>query len=97
MASLAPLTVASLATTGNLNVTGTASTGLLTTAGLNNTSNLPITGTSTLIGLATANTGIDVVGNKVINFGSDQTKATNAGSIGYQIVTPGLWICMVGD
>ena len=36
--------------------------------------------------LATASTGIDVLGNKVINFGSDQTKAT-AGSIGYQIMT----------
>ena len=89
MASLAPLTVASLATTGNLNVTGTASTGLLTAAGLNNTGNLAITGTSTLTGLATVSTGINVLGNKVINFGSDQAKATNAGSIGYQSETPG--------
>lgn len=89
MASLTPLTVANLATTGTLSGSGTASTGLLTAAGLNNTGNLAITGTSALTGLATTSAGINVPGNKTVNFGSDQSKATNAGNIGYQLTTFG--------
>lgn len=89
MASLAPFTVTSLATTGNLNITGTASTGVLTATGLNDTGNLATTGTSGLTGPATASAGINVPGNTSVTFGSDQTKAALAGSIGYQLTTPG--------
>lgn len=89
MAALAPLTVANLATTGNLNITGTASTAAWTAPGVINTGNLAVTGTSALIGLVTASAGINLVGNRTLNFGSDQTKATNAGSIGYQVATAG--------
>ena len=89
MASLTPVTVANLAITGTLSAAGMASTGLLTAAGLNNTGNLATTGTSALTGLATASAGINVIGSKTLNFGSDLTKATNAGNIGYQIATSG--------
>lgn len=89
MASLPPVTVPSLAATGNLNALGTISLGGLTAAGLNNTGNMVVTGASALTGLTTASGGINVVGNKTLNFGSDQTKATNAGSIGYQFATAG--------
>lgn len=51
--------------------------------------NLAVTSTSAWSGLATANAGINLPGNKAINFGNDQTKATNAGNIGYQLATPG--------
>ena len=89
MASLSPVTVVNLAATGNLTVAGTASSGVLTATGLNNTGNLVVTGTSAMAGLTTTSAGINVVGNKTLNLGSDQTKATNAGSIGYQVATAG--------
>lgn len=89
MAALSPLTVTTLATTGGLNVAGTATAGVWTAAGVNTTGDLAITGTSALNGVITTSAGINIVGNQTLNFGSDQTKATNAGSIGYQVDTAG--------
>ena len=51
--------------------------------------NLAIMGTSALTGAVTASAGVNVPGSKTLNFGSDQTKGTNAGNIGYQIATAG--------
>ena len=95
MASLTPLTVSSLATTGTLTVTGAASTGALTTMGVTNTGNesiagtLAVTGASTLTGLATTSNGLNLPGSKIINFGSDQSKEGAAGRMGYQTYTAG--------
>ena len=43
-----------------------------------------VPGTLTASGLVTANTGVNVLGSNVLNFGSNLTKETNAGKIGYQ-------------
>ncbi len=73
--ALTPFIVSSLSTTGS------ATTGALTASSVS---------TPALIArLATASAGINLPGNKTINFGSDQTEATNAGSIGYQLGTAG--------
>lgn len=40
-------------------------------------------------GLVTASAGVSLPGAQALNFGSDQTKATSAGTIGYQALTVG--------
>ena len=84
--SVQPFSVyaSSVAVTGTLAVSST-----LTTAGLTNTGNESIAGTLAVTGLATASAGVNIPAAKTLNFGSDQTKATNAGSIGYQLATAG--------
>ena len=62
---------------GTLSVSGTASTGALTSSSV------------TATGLLTANTGINVLGTNVLNFGSNVTKESNAGKIGYQTIDVG--------
>ena len=68
---------------------GWAVSGTLTAVGITNSGNQSIAGTLAMTGLATTSAGISVVGNKTVNFGSDQSKATNAGNIGYQLTTSG--------
>ena len=46
-----------------------------------------VPGTLTASGLVTANTGVNVLGANVLNFGSNLTKETNAGKIGYGTLT----------
>ena len=53
-----------------------------------NTQIITVTGKSTLSGAVTASSGISLPGTQALGFGSDQTKAPNAGSIGYQLLTP---------
>lgn len=55
-----------------------------------------VPGIFTVTGLATASDGISVAGSKVVNFGSDVTKATNAGAVGYQIASGALDIFGAG-
>ncbi len=45
--------------------------------------------TLSVAGLVTATAGAALPGSSIINFGSDQTKTTNAGQIGYQLSTVG--------
>ena len=56
--------------------------------------NVTIPGTLAVSGTASTGTltasSVNLLGNTIVNFGSDQTKATNAGSVGYQIATPGV-------
>ena len=47
------------------------------------------TGQLVVAGMTTPIAGINILGNKTITFGSDQAKAPNAGSIGYQLTTSG--------
>ena len=51
--------------------------------------NFAVPGTLAVTGLATTSAGISIPGSNIINFGSDQAKASNSGSIGYQSVTSG--------
>ena len=68
---------------------GWAVPGALTAVGITNSGNESIAGTLAVTGLATASAGIGLPSNKTLNFGSDQSKATNAGNIGYQLTTSG--------
>ena len=77
-ASTGALTAASVTTGGNLSVTGTASTGALTAASV------------TATGILTANTGVNVPGTNSLNMGSNVTKETNAGKVGYGLLTTGV-------
>ena len=63
-----------------------ASAGLLS-IGKVNAGKANVSGTSILAGMVTASSGISVPGTNALNFGSDQTKATNAGSVAYQLLT----------
>jgi hypothetical protein len=99
----ATLTVATDTTIGrNLTVTGTSAhtgtstftgavtaTGGIATTGGTTTDTLAVTSTSTLTGKVTATNGVNVPGANTVNFGSDQTKANFAGTIGYATYTAG--------
>ena len=51
--------------------------------------NVAVTGALGVSGVTTATTGVNLPGAQVVNFGSDQTKTTSAGNIGYQALTVG--------
>jgi len=70
-------------------VTGAFSTGGLTASSVTISGNETIAGTLTVTGATTASAGMNVPGAQIVNFGSDQTKQTNAGQMGYQALTVG--------
>ena len=92
------LSVTGTATTGaltssSITTSGTASTGALTSSSIT-TSGTASTGaltssSITATALLTANTGVNVLGSNVLNFGSNVTKESNAGKIGYQTIDVG--------
>ena len=75
-------------TNGILSVAAEATTGALTASSISTTGTAN-TGALTATGVVTANTGINLPGNKAVNFGSDVTKESTAGRIGYQTYTAG--------
>ena len=75
-------------TSGILSVAAEATTGALTASSISTTGTAN-TGAFTATGVVTANTGINLPGNRAVNFGSDVTKESTAGRIGYQTFTPG--------
>ena len=94
--TFAGVTATSVTNSGNETIAGTLGvTGATVLAGVtaNSVTNkgnetiagtLGVTGASTFTGLATASAGMNVPGANILNFGSDQTKETSAGKIGYQ-------------
>ena len=59
------------------------------TQGIRTNGILSVAAEATMNGVITANTGINLPGNKAVNFGSDVTKESTAGRIGYQTYTVG--------
>jgi hypothetical protein len=84
-----------IATTGGTTTDTLTASGRITanggsvTAGGANADFLAVSGVSNLNGKVTASNGINLPGVNTVNFGSDQTKANFAGTIGYATYTAG--------
>lgn len=89
-ASTGLLTTASINNTGDLAVTGASNfTGLATaSAGINVLGNAAFSGGVVTAGTLQASGGVKLPDSRTLEFGSNLSKATNAGSIGYQLATP---------